>query len=187
VSRSLPVSTDPARPARPSVEELPRPGLTWGLKRSFIRYISTLPDGTHTETAGATLEPPSLFRFSPTGSDLDPTTGLGTMRFRGEVRLGGHRGMLGVLIADPWVKMTAGGAVLSVVDARHWPDRSRRLALATLASVRPAETPDGLVWGPVPAHLTAEGAHVFGGQYAAGEEMDTVVAYLPAGSPLWTE
>jgi hypothetical protein len=179
--------TESARPAERAEEEMPRPGLTWGLKRSFIRYISTLPDGTHTETAGATLEPPSLFRFLPTGSDLDPTTRLGTMRFRGEVRLGGHHGMLGVLIADPWVEMTAGGAVLSIVDARHWPDRARRVALAALVPERPAETPDGLVWGPVAAHLTAEGADVFGGQYAAGEEMDPVVAYLPARTPLSAE
>ncbi|MFH5823165.1 HtaA domain-containing protein [Georgenia sp. AZ-5] len=159
--------------------ELPRPGLTWGLKRSFIRYISSLPDGAHAETDGASLEPPSLFHFSLDRAELDRSTGRGTLRFRGDVRLSGHHRMLSVMIADPWVELRDDSATLTVVDANHWPDRSRRMPLASLSLPEPTATPAGPMWGPVPARLTREGTTVFNDQYVTGEEMDPAFILLP--------
>ena len=158
----------------------PRPGLTWGLKRSFIRYISTLPDGGHQETDGASLTDGSSFHFAPApGATYDPATGTGILTFRGDVRLTGHHGMLFVMVADPWIEFRDGAAVLSVIDSRHWPDRDTRLPLATLAPAAPSVSDAGLVWAETPAHLSEAGQAVFNDQYGAGEELDPVFVVYP--------
>ena len=155
-----------------------QPGLTWGLKRSFIRYISSLRDGQHAELEGASLVPPSSFRFSTDSTELDDD-GTGTIRFRGQVRLGGHGGMLFVMIADPWVEIGRDAALLTVVDVEHWPDTSRRMPLATLELPDATRTEAGLLWSSVEVRLTREGTEVFNDQYAVGEEMDPLTMLIP--------
>ena len=61
-------------PATASPDPLPPPGLSWGIKRSFIDYIGGLPDGSVSATAGATVSGSSLFCFSPDTSDYDAAT-----------------------------------------------------------------------------------------------------------------
>ncbi|WP_164737384.1 HtaA domain-containing protein [Georgenia sp. SYP-B2076] len=175
------MTADPARTAGPAGDDsLPGPGLTWGLKRSFIRYISRLPDGGHRETDGASLTHGSFFTFEPAdGSTYDPSTGTGVLKFRGDVRLTGHHNMLFVMIADPWIALDGGAGVLSVIDSRHWPDRDRRIPLATLTLGAPAVSGAGYVWGETPAYLSEEGQAVFNEQYAAGEELDPVFVVYP--------
>lgn len=161
-------------------EQLP-PGLTWGLKRSFVRYVSFLPDGGHSVADGASLVHGNFFHFEPAvGSSYDPVTGTGTLRFRGDVRLTGHHGMLFVMIADPWVELRDGVAVLSVVDHREWPDRSHRLDLATLDVPAPAQAGDPWVWPETRAALSADSQWLFNDQYAPGEELDPLFMVVPA-------
>ncbi|MFH5824589.1 HtaA domain-containing protein [Georgenia sp. AZ-5] len=153
-------------------EQLP-PGMIWGVKRSFVRYIAQLMDGGHSATAGATLALGSLFHFEQAdGSTYDPHTGTGALRFRGEVRLTGHFGMLSVTLAEPWVEFRDDGAVLTVVDHRS-PDGGIRLDLATLEAGAPAEPQPGVhVWQNVPVTLTAAGQWLFNDQYPAGQQLD---------------
>src|SRR5512134_1772276 len=81
-------------PANAAPDELPPLGLSWGIKRSFVDYIASLPDGSVSATDGATVSGTSLFCFSPETSDYDVARGTGVLRFRGDVRLAGHHGML---------------------------------------------------------------------------------------------
>ena len=62
-------------PANTAPDPLPPPGLSWGVKRSFIDYIASLPDGSISATAGATVSGSSLFCFSPATSDYDAARG----------------------------------------------------------------------------------------------------------------
>ncbi|ASR35584.1 hypothetical protein BAY61_11905 [Prauserella marina] len=138
-------------------------GLTWGLKRSFISYVSRLPDLRHAAVDGASIVRPSLLHFE------FAEYANGVAKFKGDVRIAGHGNLLYVMITDPWVEFTAEGGVLSVIDIQYWPDRDRRLPLATLRGGAPE----------LRAFLTEEGRAVFGDQYPAGIELDPVVIRLP--------
>ncbi|XTR52439.1 HtaA domain-containing protein [Pseudarthrobacter sp. So.54] len=74
-------------PASASPDPQPAMGLSWGIKRSFIDYITSLPDGAVSATDGATVSDCSLFSFSHGASDYDVARGAGVLRFRGDVRL----------------------------------------------------------------------------------------------------
>ena len=145
---------------------IPQVGLTWGIKRSFIRYIATLPDGRHSMSDGAYLGETSYFTFPPVPSPDVPQV----MRFGGVVRIGGHGGMLDLLIAEPWVEMTESGPILTVVDPTGPPDRTRRI---TLAQLHPQDS--GLAERQYTATLADAGSAIFDHHYPAGTELDTVV------------
>lgn len=159
---------------QPAGGEFPPAGLTWGIKRSFISYISRLPDGAVTAQEGAAIVDGSFFRFEPDGGSLDPLTASGVIKFRGQVRLSGHYGMLSLFIADPWLEFAGGSAVLSIVDVDGWPDRSMRIPLLALPLARPVSDGGGLVLSETRALLSPEGAGIFNDQYQAGTEMDPV-------------
>ena len=107
----------------------PRVGMEWGIKRSFIRYVAYLPDGNHVTEDGAYLNDASIFTF-PNFVVAEPD--IGVIRFQGTVKVGGHGGLLGVLLSDPWVHLSGDEGVLSVIDPGEWPSRSHRLVLADL-------------------------------------------------------
>lgn len=163
------------------VEDALRPGLVWGLKRSFISYVSRLPDFAHAETDGASLVRSSRFHFDGAeGSTYDAATGHGVLTFRGDVRLAGHGRLLYVMIADPWVEFGPERAVLSVVDIEHWPDRTKRMPLATLQTVgAPRTTATTRVWDEVRTFLAPEGQWVFNDQYPVGTELDPLTITVP--------
>ncbi|MBB3663120.1 hypothetical protein FB384_002024 [Prauserella sediminis] len=191
---------------------VPQAGLTWGLKRSFVAYVSRLRDGGCGAKDGGSVVDGSFFHFEPAepaaaavgdpaspggasvgsaaaqpdapapqpaGSAAAASTGDDVLRFRGDVRLVGHAGLLFVMLKDPWVEFTSAGAVLTVVDVEHWPDTSMRMPLATL---EPAEsvTGEGLrMWSDVPARLTEQGVELFNEQYPAGQPLDPVTFAVP--------
>lgn len=144
-------------------------GLTWGIKRSFIRYIAMLPDGNYLTDEGACLGGTSYFTFPthPASPNADPVT-----RFTGSLRIRGHGGMLDVLLADPWIEHRDNGMVLSVVDPNRWPGRDQRLVLAHVTPMIPdAPTPGEKKFT---ALLADSGTDVFGGQYDPGTPLDPV-------------
>ena len=120
------------------------PVLRWGIKRSFISYLSRLPDGSVSAGAGASIISGSYFQFEPDGgapadAAAPPSAGApedpvqaGVHRFRGEVRLSGHHGMMSLFVADPWLEFGAAGAVLSVADPQQAPGGGARLELLRL-------------------------------------------------------
>src|SRR5690606_41148339 len=105
---------DPRRvmetPADSPTSETSITALTWGIKRSFIRYIGSLPDTAHAAVDGAYLGETSFFTF-PVDATAANTPAV--VRFRGSLRIRAHGGMLDVLIADPWIEHHSGGSVLS--------------------------------------------------------------------------
>lgn len=157
-------------PASASSDPLPPLGLTWGIKRSFIAYISALPDGSVSAADGATAVRPGLFCFAPEGSDYDAALGTGVLRFRGDVRLEGHHGMLFVRLLDPWIAFTGGRGVLSI-STGGGAGQDRTSVGFVHASV-PREAQGCLVWDDVEVVISPEGAELFDGQYAAQQPMD---------------
>ncbi|MGR6520303.1 HtaA domain-containing protein (plasmid) [Rhodococcus erythropolis] len=156
--------------AAPFPPGFPQVGFTWGIKRSFIRYISYLPDGDHVGEDGAYLNEASLFTYPRSHSS---GAGAGELRFRGTVRIGGHGGLLGVLLSEPWIRLSGDRGTLSVVDPSQWPSREGRINLAELECERqPIDT--GLVLRCA-ASLAEEGVSVFGGNYSQGTPLDPVV------------
>ena len=157
-------------PASP--EQLPAPGLSWGIKRSFIDYISSLPDGSVSAADGATVAASSLFCFSPGECTYDVGSGTGVLRFRGDVRLAGHHGMLLVRILDPWITFTSGSGVLSISAGGGGSDD--RIAVGFLRPSQPRDVGGSLVWEHADVLISAEGSDLFDGQYAAGQPMDAL-------------
>lgn len=152
---------------------LPQVGLTWGIRRSFIRYISGLPDGAHATFDGAYLGDGSYFTFPGAARTADQQSDLA---FCGVVRIAGHGGMLDVLIADPRIEHHSGDPVLTIVDPGHWPERNHRLVLARLTPIDDATSITGSSperrWSAV---LTEPGSVVFGGNYLSGTDLDPVI------------
>jgi hypothetical protein len=157
-------------PASASPDPLPALGLSWGIKRSFIDYITSLPDGSVSVTGGATVAGSSLFCFSPDSSDYDVARGTGVLRFRGDVRLAGHHGMLLVRILDPWITFTGGGGALSISTGDG--GGQDRTVVAYLSPSKPLHADDSLIWDNVDVVISPEGSDLFDGQYAAGQPMD---------------
>jgi hypothetical protein len=172
-------------PASASPDPMPPPGLTWGIKRSFIDYIASLPDGSVSAAAGATVLGSGLFCFAPDqGTDAleaaagyDAVRGTGVLRFRGDVRLAGHHGMLLVRLLDPWITFTGGNGVLSISAGGGSQDR---ITVAFARAAAPRETAGCLVWERVEVVISPEGSELFDGQYPAGQSMDPLFIRVTA-------
>lgn len=156
--------------AAPYPPDFPRVGFTWGIKRSFIRYISYLPDGNHVVEDGAYLNDASLFTYPCSPASVSDA---GELRFRGTVRIGGHGGLLGVLLSDPWIRLSGDRGTLSVVAPSQWPSRQGRITLAELRCERQPTDKDLVL--RCAASLAEEGVSVFGGNYPQGTTLDPVV------------
>lgn len=164
----------------PAAEALPPEGLTWGVKRSFVNYLTSLPDGDISAADGASEVGPGLFNFLPGGGTFDPAAGAGVLRFRGDVRLAGHYGMMFVQIADPWVEFQPGGGSLTVALGEPGTDASERIVLVALEAAAPRLVGGDLVWQSVPTRLTRDGSDVFNHQYGVNQQMDPVSIRVPA-------
>ncbi|WP_258957158.1 HtaA domain-containing protein [Rhodococcus globerulus] len=150
----------------------PRVGMEWGIKRSFIRYVAYLPDGNHVTEDGAYLNDSSIFTF-PNFVVAEPD--IGAIRFQGTVKVGGHGGLLGVLLSDPWVHLSGNEGVLSVIDPEEWPSRSHRIILADL-EVELQGVGDGSRLHCL-ATLAESGVALFDGHYPCGTALDPVVIH----------
>ncbi|MEX5635887.1 HtaA domain-containing protein [Parafrankia sp. FMc2] len=160
--------------------------LRWSMRASFFHYVAGLRDGRASVSDGASLimDDPQLVVYP---ADPERTTDQ-VLAFGGDLRLGGHGGLLFVRLARP--RITVGAterepAVLSVNDPMT-PDKplsqddrptqdgrpsqngaGRRLDLVTLRLV---PTLDG--WAGVDVRLTEAGVGLFNNVYAAGAPFD---------------
>lgn len=143
------------------------PGLSWGIKRRFIAYLASLPDGAFSVDEGASRLDGDLFRFPAepgTGGDVDGA------RFRGVVRLMGHGGFMHVKIAHPSIEWRGDELLLTIADPFD-DDPATRLAFARLV-LTGSETGDDLTIWAADAELTAEAIEMFAERYPAGEPLD---------------
>lgn len=157
---------------------LPLPGLTWGIKRSFITYIRELPDGAASAADGAAALDSGLFCFAPGDSDYDLASGRGLLRFRGDVRVAGHHGMMFVRLLDPWIELSGSRGILSISTGDV--DGKGRVEVAVLRAGLPRSFEGFLVWDHVGVVISQEGSELFDGQYAAGQPMDPLSIRVPA-------
>lgn len=155
------------------------PGLHWGIKSSFLDYVIRLPDGQGSVSAGAAPSELAVFVYEPDGPEFDVVEGtVRTLKFRGDVRLSGHAGMLFVRIADPWITLMGDRVELSVVDPASMSSTSR-IVLATL-ELEASGLPGTLHAERVA--LAAEATVHFNDVYSAGELLDPLTVVLPPGS-----
>lgn len=90
---------------------LEAPGLTWGLRTSFLLYLARMPQTEVSvgDGAGYTMEREFWF---PLSDDEEPSSSPAndrTLRFEGEVSIVAHSGFLRLTVADPWVEHAGGG------------------------------------------------------------------------------
>lgn len=156
--------------------------LEWGVKRTFIEYVSGLADGEITADEPATISELGRFSFpAQPGPGLDAKTGFGVFKFRGAAHAAGHFGMMSVTITDPWIEIGPDGAALTIPDPDRGAASGKRIALATLT----LETEDGSkVWADIASTLTVEAIGIFNRQYESGSAMDPVTVVLhPCAEP----
>ncbi|MET3923496.1 HtaA domain-containing protein [Arthrobacter sp. UYEF20] len=165
-------------PATALPDPLPPLGLSWGIKRSFIDYINSLPDGAVSAVNGAAIDEAGLFRFAPDAADYDAVRGTGILRFRGDVRLAGHHGMMFVRLLDPWIAFTGGRGILSISTGDD--GGQDRTAVAILRAGAPRDVGGSLFWEHVDVVISPEGSELFDGQYAAGQPMDPLFIRVAA-------
>ncbi|WAH97745.1 HtaA domain-containing protein [Arthrobacter sp. MMS18-M83] len=151
--------------------------LEWGIRRTFIEYVSGLDDGEITAEEPATVSGLGRFSFpAQPGSELDPKTGFGVLKFSGTAHASGHFGLMSVTITDPWIEIGLDCAALTIPDPDRDPVSGKRIALATLT----LKTEDGSnVWVDIASTLAVEAIGIFNRQYESGSAMDPVTVVYP--------
>ena len=142
--------------------------LVWGVKDTFVGYISSLSDGVIAPFGGAEEYLPAggnewLFPFTrqeAEGSSL-------RVEFGGELRIRGHHGMLLVILMTPWLTFSGDEAALSVVDVAAWPDMTQRQVIARGPVSRESDT-TGNAGAKISLSLTDDAVELFNEVYAPG-------------------
>ncbi|WP_278263272.1 HtaA domain-containing protein [Nocardia sp. AG03] len=107
---AVPVRFDPT--PGPNTPTPPPADLSWAVTRDFAGTVTGPLQGSLSGTDGAAVRDGRL-TYQLDGADLDPSTGLGTLRYRGTV-VASTRFHLGeIALADPWIEFTPEGTWLS--------------------------------------------------------------------------
>jgi hypothetical protein len=163
-------------------EEEFRYGLIWGIKSSFLSYVSRLHDGRGSISGGATVLGDNTFHFPAVGGSA-ATAGSGRTRswaFQGDVRFSAHMGMLFVRVAAPVISLKGDAAELTIADP-YGKSGAERVPLVTM-NLQPGPTSSGVdVWLGVDVRLTEAGAELFNDVYEPGESFEQLRFALPAG------
>lgn len=164
-------------------------GLCWGVKPSFIAYVSRMPDGRAYLGKGVALNAREELLFeldeeaastAPDGAVSDgavPGTADHIFAFRGEVLFRAHMGMLTVLLSRLRIALSGQQGELTVADPEH--DDGRRLRLVTCTVGDPAVIGGVKRWDAADVRLTAEGVALFGDVYPAGEPFAPLMITIP--------
>lgn len=157
-------------------QEVPAPPthhLRWGIKSSFLGYVSRMPDGRAYLGNGATVNELNEMLFPLTSAED------GTFSFGGTVTFSGHFGMLFVQVAEPRIVVRDGEAEMTVADPES--KEGGRLRLVTFALTGPETEGDLEHWTAADVRLTQEGVPVFGDVYQAGEQFAPLTIIVPRG------
>ncbi|GAB2809072.1 HtaA domain-containing protein [Streptomyces daliensis] len=154
--------------------------LTWGVKESFRRYLtSPIADGKITVSDGAEQAADNgVFTFGDAKGTYDSPTHAASAAVKGSVRFEGHHGALDITLSDLKVDTTATSGTLTADvesnnNGEHSAEQDVPLADLALDGVTPGQGEDGsTVLADIPATLTAEGAEAFAGFYEEGAELD---------------
>lgn len=150
-------------------------GFAWAVKRSFVGYVSAVPDGRTLVGEGAAITSDSDFHF-PFSHASESEPGAMSLHFAGVVAFTAHHGMLTVSLRRPRLALSGtGGRLLIASTGGEVP--IARLVLPDAHTARDVTT-----WSDVPTTLTREGSAVFGGFYAEGEELAPLTIRIPASA-----
>jgi Htaa len=167
-----------------------QPGLHWGIKASFLDYVSRMSDGRGTISGGATPTDGNVVIFQPAPDVVPPPLENGVLffAFRGDVRFAGHSGLLYVRVADPWIVVRGREGELTVLDP-YKPDEAPRLPLVrfTIApesagSALSANTDgaDSVGWTSTDVRLAEEATALFNDVYPPGELFEPLAVFVTA-------
>lgn len=159
-------------------------GLVWGVKESFLAYVSRWPGSSVSLAPGSGQLLDGRFYFAP-----DPLTPPGGFWFRGGFRLQAHGGLLDLSMADPRVE--ASGVHLHLTGETWNEGTWERLRFADLdwpADQRDkaaglVDTGDSAVRTiTVAARLHPDATALFDETYSAGEELAPLIIRSHQGS-----
>ncbi|MFD7732386.1 HtaA domain-containing protein [Kitasatospora phosalacinea] len=189
-----------AAAADPAVSTVSGGRLDWGIKQSFLTYVTgPIANGKWALTGGAATVGGSVFRFHSAAGSYDPATGALSAAFQGGVRFTGHQengsNALDLAVSRLTVKATANGGAALYADVssksresgRTTSTSQARLADLSLSGVSLKNATGTITLSNVPATLTSAGASAFGGFYTAGTALDpltfSVTLKTPAAAP----
>jgi hypothetical protein len=141
--------------------------LTWGVRGSFLHYVSAVAHGTVETAGGATVDEHGVFAFPVVSVEQDGTDWR--LAFSGSVRFTAHHGFLDLLLLDPKVVIGPGGGV---VGTRTDAGSDRTTPVVTLPGIPPVLDGDVLEWEGLPTLLVPSAVPLFGDVYPAGTPMD---------------
>lgn len=150
-------------------------GIIWGIKGTFLKYLSGMPDAKFFMGRGA-LEAPGGAYFWPlsSSSDYDEPSGTRVLKFGGDVRFSGHHRMLYVMFVEPWIVFDDDGAHLSIADPDAYPDLGARLPLVDLDLDTWQHHSGARFWSGAPTRLRPEALGIFNNVYQSGELFDPI-------------
>lgn len=108
---SVPVNFDPA--PGPNAPVPPEQDLLWGLAPGYTDLVKTTLQGSVTGSAGASVRGDGRLTFELDAADVDPTTGLGVVRYRGTVVSFTRFHLAEIALANPWIEFTDHGTFLT--------------------------------------------------------------------------
>ncbi|WBL19217.1 HtaA domain-containing protein [Citricoccus sp. NR2] len=164
-------------------------GLYWPVLERFRSYVESLPDGAVAADARAEVRPTELFfpladsaTLRVGGADSVDATEVGmTVTTLGEVRFGGHGGLLLVPLKDVWVTWTEDRLKVSISYPWHFDGEDPRMDLAT-GSLTWRRSPTGSEMAGRDLRLTEDGSEMFNGVYPEGEALADLWILLPEDS-----
>ncbi|WP_159612176.1 HtaA domain-containing protein [Glutamicibacter sp. JC586] len=144
-----------------------QPHLEWGLKASFVGYISSLPDGRIEASNGVWQVGNSLVFPASPATDVPDNE----VWFNGQVSFSGHGGMMKLDLIEPRVENQDEAIKLTIGTA------TERIAIAELTETAVSRA-FGMVKTRFSAVLTDEGSKLFNGQYPAGQGLEDLEIVL---------
>lgn len=153
------------------------------MKRSFLDYVARLPDGRVSTTDGVTHTPDGEFLWAAADRHEDvPEAADRSLGFVGDLRYGGHGGLLFVRLADPCVTLRGGVGTVSVADTF---DETHQMLvpLVTFDVTRWDQQPGVEIMRADTVRLTARGATMFNMVYPAGELFEPITMTWPVDRP----
>ncbi|MFG1781752.1 HtaA domain-containing protein [Rhodococcus oryzae] len=108
---SVPVNFDPA--PGPNAPTPPAQDLLWALAPGYTELVHRGTQGSVVGSDGGTVRKDGRLAFELESADVDPSTGLGTVRYRGTVVSFTRFHLAEIALADPWIEFTPEGTFLS--------------------------------------------------------------------------
>lgn len=153
--------------------------LDWGLRDSFVNYVSGPIAGGDTALSEGLSTQGGEFRFHSATGDY-ASNGELTIAYQGRVHFTGHERddgsfELDLAIANPTVEVTDSAATLYVdIDSPDGSITDVEFAELELDASTLADETSTVAAGDINATLTTSGAESFAGFYEPGEELDSL-------------